>query len=287
VGLRQRRRFAQRVDHRRAHRRAREGAPLSAWQALDGELDLWSASGRRADLWWRDDDACRDSPALRALLDTAAATGVPVALAVIPALLEESLVDRLQQAPGVTILQHGYAHRNHAPPGERNWELGDHRPVEAVVAELQNGRTELARRLGAHFVPVLVPPWNRIDARVVDRLPATGFLGLSTFGPRTAARPASALVQCNTHVDLIAWRRGRGFIGADAAIERLVAHLRARREGTVDPAEPTGVLTHHLDLEGDAWAFVKALVARTKAHGAATWIAAGTAFDPVTSARSA
>lgn len=208
-------------------------------------------------------------------------------MATIPALLEESLVDRLRQAPAVTILQHGYAHRNHARPGERNWELGDHRPVETVVGELENGRAELARRFGARFVPVLVPPWNRIDARVVDRLSAAGFVGLSTFGPRTAAQPASALVQCNTHVDLIAWRRGRLFIGADAAIERLVAHLRARREATVDPVEPTGVLTHHLDLGRDAWEFLADLIARTNAHGAATWIAAATAFGPVTSVRSA
>jgi hypothetical protein len=265
----------------------REGAPLSAWQALDAELDRWKASGRRAELWWRDDDACRDSPALCPLLGIATAAGVPVALAVIPAPLEQSLVERLRQTSTVTILQHGYAHRNHAPAGERSWELGDHRPVDAVVAELENGRRKLARRFGASFVPELVPPWNRIDARVVDRLSAAGFQGLSTFGPRTAARPAPALVQCNAHVDLIAWRRGRLFIGADAALERLVAHLRARREGTVDPGEPTGVLTHHLDLERDAWEFLADLIARTKAHRAATWIAAGMAFGLVTSDRSA
>jgi hypothetical protein len=287
VGLRQRWRFAQRLDRRRAHRRAREGGPLNGWQALDGELDLWRASGRRAELWWRDDDACRDTPALHRLLEIATATNVPVALAAIPALLDQSLVDCVRQAPTVTVLQHGYAHRNHAPTGERNWELGHHRPIEAVVAELQSGRTELVRRFGARFMPALVPPWNRIDAGVVNRLPAAGFQGLSTFGPRTTAEPASTLVQCNTHVDLIAWRRGRLFIGADAAIDRVVAHLTARRERTVDPVEPTGVLTHHLDLEEDAWDFLADLIGRTEAHGAATWIAAGTAFAPVTSDRSA
>ena len=79
-------------------------------------------------------------------------------------------------------------------------------------------------------------------------------------------------MQCNTHVDLIAWRRGRAFIGADAAIERLVAHLKARREGAADPSEPTGILTHHLDLDAAAWQFLAELFARTRAHGAATWI---------------
>ena len=260
---------------------------MNRWEALDTELDLWKASGRRANLWWRDDDACRASPKLSRLLEIAATADIPVALAVIPALVERSLDEALQHARTVTILQHGYAHRNHAPPGDRNWELGAHRPVEAIVAELQMGRTELERRFGARFVPALVPPWNRIDAGVVMRLPDAGFKGLSTFGPRATAQLTPTLVQCNTHVDLIAWRRGRLFIGADAAIERLVAHLRARREGAVDSVEPTGVLTHHLDLENDAWEFLAELLARTRAHGAAAWIAAVTAFRPVTSARSA
>jgi hypothetical protein len=287
VGLRQRRRFAKRVDCRRAHRRACEDDPLNRWRALDSELDLWQSSGRCADLWWRDDDACRASPKLSRLLEIAATANVPVALAVIPALLDGSLDDALRQAPTVAVVQHGYAHRNHAPAGERNWELGSHRPVEAVVGELRTGRTQLERRFGPRFVPALVPPWNRIDAGVVMRLPAAGFEGLSTFGPRAMAEPTPKLVQCNTHVDLIAWRRGRLFIGPDAGIERVVAHLRARREGAVDPVEPTGILTHHLDFENDAWDFLAELVARTEAHGAATWIAPRTAFGAVTSARSA
>jgi hypothetical protein len=125
---------------------------VNSWQALDDELDLWRESGGRAELWCRDDDACRDSPALRRLLEVAANAEIPVALAVIPALIEQSLVDSVEKAPRVTILQHGYAHRNHAPPGERNWELGGHRPVDEVVAELKAGRNELARRFGRRFL---------------------------------------------------------------------------------------------------------------------------------------
>ena len=256
-----------------------------SWHALDDELDLWRASGRRAELWCRDDDAWRDSPALGRLLEIASAAEIPVALAAIPALIEPSLVDRVNNARPVTVLQHGYAHRNHAPPGERNWELGSHRPLDVVIAELQKGRTELSRLFGRRFLPVLVPPWNRIDPAVVARLPVAGFQGLSTFGVRPAI--GERLVQCNTHVDLIGWRRGRSFIGQGAAIERLVAQLKSRREGEADPTEPIGILTHHLDLDGDAWQFLEELVAHTKGHGAATWLSAGAVFRPVTSARSA
>ena len=260
---------------------------MSAWQHLDSELDAWRAAGLRADLWLRDDDACRDTPALCRLLEIANSANVPVALAVIPALMEERLADRLADESLTTILQHGDAHRNHAPPGARNWELGSHRPVEEVIAELVAGRKALSQCFGTRFADVLVPPWNRIDQQVVARLADAGFTGLSTFGARAAAHPSGVLVQCNTHVDLIAWRRGRVFVGADAAIERLVAHLKARREGAVDPGEPSGILTHHLDVDAAAWQFLADLLAQTRAHGAATWIDAHIAFGPVTSSRSA
>lgn len=208
-------------------------------------------------------------------------------MAVIPALMEPSLVASLVDAPTTTVVQHGYAHRNHAAAGERNWELGGHRPVEEVIAELRTGRSHLAQTFGPRFLPVLVPPWNRIDPLVIARLGEAGLQGLSTFGVRSAASPVPAIVQCNTHVDLIAWRRGKTFVGTEAAIERLVAHLEARRKGTADPKEATGVLTHHLDFSGDAWQFLADLVARTKAHGGATWMDARAVFRPVTSARSA
>ena len=86
-------------------------------------------------------------------------------------------------------------------------------------------------------------------------------------------------MQCNTHVDLIAWRRDRAFIGVEAAIDRLVAHLRARREGSADAGEPTGLLTHHLDMSDAGWEFVVELVARTRERGAA-WLDVAPAFAP-------
>ena len=98
----------------------------------------------------------------------------------------------------------------------------------------------LERGFGDRFAAVLVPPWNRIDPEVVARLPDAGFHGLSTFGPRTHAHPVPGIVQCNTHVDLIAWSRDRAFIGVDSAVDRLVAHLESRREGRADAGEATG-----------------------------------------------
>ena len=251
---------------------------MNPWQRLDDELGAWRACDRPATLWWRDDDACRESAALTRMLDIAHAAQVPIALATVPALLEPSLPSAIAARSVATIVQHGYAHRNHAPPGERNWELGAHRPIALTLSELVKGRAALEQTFGSRFVPVLVPPWNRIDMAVIAELPAAGFFGLSTFGPRAAPCPIPALAQCNAHIDLIAWKRDRVFIGASSAIERIVEHLRSRREGGADPLEPTGMLTHHLDLDDAAWDFIADLVSRTRAHGA-LWLDVADVFD--------
>ena len=261
-----------------ANEAASEVGSTSAWARLDAELDAWHANGRQATLWCRDDDARRDGAALRRLLEIARVADVPVALAAIPAVMEPTFADAVTEFPEATVVQHGYAHRNHAPAGTRSCELGTHRAVAESVAELVTGRIRLARDFDSRFVAVLVPPWNRIDAEVVVRLPGAGFIGLSAFGPRASASPASGIDQVNTHVDLIAWRRGRSFIGVDAAIGRLIGHLQARRAGSADPAEPTGILTHHLDLADASWHFLAELFARTRAHGAATWLDVRTVF---------
>ncbi len=250
---------------------------MNGWNALAAELDRWQGQGRQPTLWWRDDDACRATPALATLLALAGDARIPVAVAAVPAVVEPSLVEAVASVQQVTVLQHGYAHRNHAPPGGRNCELGTDRPLAEVEAELVDGRARLQAAFGRRFLPVLVPPWNRIAPPIVARLPAAGLVGLSTFGPRDAVTPVPGLRQCNTHVDLIAWRRGRVFIGADAALQRITDHLAARRMASVDAAEPTGVLTHHLDFGADAWEFMAAVAAATCRQGAA-WVAAASAF---------
>lgn len=256
---------------------------------LARELDAWGANGMRATLWWRDDDAERDSPQLRRLLGIARAHHVPIAIAAIPAGADRTLAAAIADCPPASVVQHGYAHANHAPPGERSAELGAHRGVSERITELDRGR-EMLRALFAHrFVPVLVPPWNRIAGDIVGALPRAELRGLSCFGARSTREPAPDLVQANAHVDLIAWRRDRRFIGTVDALERLAAHLRARREGEADASEPTGILTHHLVCDDDAFAFLDACCVLLHDHPAAAWLGADAIFGalPFTSARSA
>ena len=261
----------------------------AAFDVLARELDAWSATNRRATFWWRDDDAESDSPKLRRLLGIARAHDVPIAIAAIPAGADRTLAAAVADCAPAQVVQHGYAHANHAPPGERSAELGTHRGVRECIAELDRGR-EALRTLFAHrFTPVLVPPWNRIAGEVVDALADAKLHGLSCFGARETPAPAPGVVQANTHVDLIAWRRDRRFIGVAAAVERLAAHLRARREQAADAAEPTGILTHHRVFDDGAFAFVDACCGFLHNHRAAAWVGVDAIFSapPLTSGRSA
>lgn len=246
------------------------------WEDLDRELDAWQELGRPATFWWRDDDAAGDDPRLARLL--ALARGLPIALAVVPAAVAPALAARLMETPSVSVIQHGWCHANHAPAGEKRAELGAHRPLAVMTAELAAGSQRLKAFFGTRALPVLAPPWNRIAEALLPRLPALGFAALSTYGARRALSPAPGLVQINAHIDLIDWRGSGTFVGTGAALAQIVTHLARRRRGEVDAVEPTGLLTHHLKHDGSAEAFLGALIDRLGRHEAVRWLALGDAF---------
>jgi len=253
-------------------------AHADPWTALDAELDRWRAAGRTATFWWRDDDATAPGPLLDRLLSLAGRHGAPVGLAVIPKDATEALADRLATSANVGVLQHGWAHANHAGPGEKKMELGDHRPASLVADELRTGFDRLSVLFGSRFLPALVPPWNRIGRSVGLQLAEIGFMGLSLFGAR-AHRLRDGLVLANTHVDPIAWRHDRGFTGTDVALAALIDHLSDRRGGLVDPDEPTGLLTHHLAHDEATWVFLERCLQVLASHAAARLLPPDTVFD--------
>jgi len=230
----------------------------AAWDRFDAEMERWREADREAELWWRDDDAADAGPGLDRLLALRRKTGVPLALAVVPANATRQLADRLAGEAFVDVLQHGYAHVNHAGPSEKKVELGAHRPAMLVLGELGTGWLALERLFGRLALSVLVPPWNRIAPALIPALPEIGFVGLSTFGLRTRPEPVRGLRQVNTHVDLIDWRERR-FVGEQIAVDALVNALGVSRNGN---AEPIGILSHHLAMDEAAWDFLNLLLGR-------------------------
>ncbi|SKA05196.1 hypothetical protein SAMN02745126_03338 [Enhydrobacter aerosaccus] len=230
------------------------------WQAFDDEIARWRDGGQTAVLWWRDDDAVDLSPALDRLLALRQETEVPLALAVVPAAATPALAARLSDEAEIDILQHGYAHTNHAPDSDKKSELGPHRPAMQVLGELGTGRLALERLFAGRALAVLVPPWNRVAPGLVPTLPEIGFVGLSTFGDRRRAEPVRGLLQVNAHVDLIDWKGGRGFVGEERALADLVRALAAARNSR----EPVGILSHHLAMDGRGWDFLRSLMGRAR-----------------------
>jgi len=248
----------------------------AAWSELESEIGRWRDAGRLVDFWWRDDDAARPARAVERLFSLARDSNVPLALAVIPAQAEPALFPLLPSR--ADVLQHGSDHSNRAAPGGKKTEYPSQEPAGPALQRLAEGRRRLAGMTGAALLDVLAPPWNRIPPGVIAGLPACGFRGLSRYGARRLALPAPGVVEINTHVDIIDWKGGRQFIGAEHALRQAARHVSARREGGADPAEPTGWLTHHAVHDESAWAFLAELFERLGPKQGVRWRSARELF---------
>jgi len=233
------------------------------WMPLVSELDHWQRAGRIADFWLRDDDAVEPTPALARLLELTTRHAVPVTLAVIPQHTGAALAASLNSAPLANVAVHGWSHRNFAGQGEKKQELGAHRPAETVRAELKAGLAHLQALHGSRFIPVLVPPWNRIAGSLIPELPGLGFAALSVFGME---KPAP-LPMINSHVDLMDWHGSRGARDPGALIADIVNRLRQMFDG----GGRMGFLSHHLVHDLSGWDFLDGLLACTLAHPACRW----------------
>lgn len=257
---------------------------MTAWDALARELDLWGDAGKTADFWWRDDDAVAPGEALERLLTLSGQHSAGLGLAVIPAPCESTLPEVLDRAARqstaeIAVLQHGIAHENRAPAGEKKTELSSAVPLEETLEGLKTGHERLSRFFGPRLLPVLVPPWNRIAPGVIAQLPACGFSGFSTYKARSHPQPVVGLLQVNTHADLLRWKPERGFLGETEVLSLLQSHLEQRRGAQADPGEPTGILTHHLVHDEATWHFLDRLLGWLGRHPATKILAPSEAFS--------
>jgi hypothetical protein len=236
------------------------------WGPLRQELSTWRAAGLVLPLWWRDDDAVTVSPALEHMARLSNDLRLPVHIAVIPKHADSALARYCAEVPDLVPMVHGWAHANHAPPGQKKAEFGHPRP--AAERETKAALVQLESLFGSRLLKVFVPPWNRIDASVVQSLAAQGYTGLSSYMSRPERFAAPDLVQINTHLDPINWRSDRGLVPPETQIEALVAQLRARRAGKLDATEPLGFLTHHLVHDAALWDFTQALLTELLDGGA-------------------
>ena len=114
---------------------------IDKWHELDIELSAWLQIGKRPTMWWRDDDAVKFTPALRKLVCLTQEMNIPLALAVIPSGVQESLAKFIDGISEIDVLQHGLSHMNHAPIGEKKAEFGPHRTKRASGVSLSTFKT--------------------------------------------------------------------------------------------------------------------------------------------------
>ncbi|MGV2020591.1 polysaccharide deacetylase family protein [Agrobacterium sp. 22-223-1] len=232
-------------------------------EKLVAALDECGRRGISADLWLRDDDAVEPTPALDTLLDLCGDFSAPVTLAVIPEMTTDKLARHLDVSDIAQVAVHGWSHTNYASEKEKKQELGSHRDPAVVLDELQSGLDKLHDLHGGRLVPMLVPPWNRIDAGIVKALAGFGYRALSVFGPEKSTLPPCL----NTHVDVIDWHGSRG--GRDDDV--LFSETAARILTTAENGGTTGILTHHLVHDDNVWRFLRRLFEVTADHPAARW----------------
>lgn len=226
----------------------------------------------KIDIWWRDDDAGRDCARLDALLALAGQSRRKLTLAVVPAWLEPEVAAKIA-ASDVLVLQHGWAHADHAADGSRQIELGGTLTAAACRDQLAGGKAILQRAFGDRFLPVLVPPWNRIDGYCLEIAAELGYTAVSTFADDALALD-HGLAQVNTHVDLIDWQHGRRMkplAELSAEIDRLVS----------DPALGTlGVMSHHLDMTPADLTALEQLFRHVDSFERCRWASLGELFPP-------
>jgi hypothetical protein len=227
---------------------------MTLWQPVHDELARWREAGLVAELWLRDDDAVEPTPELDRLVALTEELMIPVTLAIIPARSGSALAHRLATAQHVHPVVHGWSHANHAPPHDKKQELGPHRPHGAVLNDLSMAFTRLSELHGERLVPMLVPPWNRIDPDLLDDLPALGYRAMSAFGHKLGSRPLLAVV--NAHIDIVDSRASnacRDHAWLVAALTRELAEARG------SGGRPVGILSHHLVSDGMAFRFMRDL----------------------------
>lgn len=252
----------------------------ATWSALFAELDRWAAAGKRLDLWLRDDDATVPSDQLDRLAALTERFAIPVLLASIPLLAQDAVARRLETAPLLRPCQHGTWHRNHAPAGEKKSEFGLHRPRPEVLTEIAAGQKRLRELFGDRFLPVFVPPWNRIHPAIAAELPGLGFAGLSCFR-NFALGPAGGPRLVNTDLDLIDWHGGRVGRQPGELLTEMVELLAIRRVSP-EPSQPFGLLLHHHDHDSVAWNVLTNLLARLSGHAAVAFSGPDALFGAAT-----
>lgn len=208
--------------------------------------------------FFRDDDADRDVPELRRLLDLFGTREAPLSLAVIPGTLTPEGASLLRAAASrmpLELHQHGWMHLNHEPSG-RKCEFGPSREYTQQRDDIEQGAVRLKDLLNGFVSPVFTPPWNRCTASTCSALADLGFALLSR--DRSPASDTAAIPEIPIAVDIFHWKQGPRLKSPAEIEDEIIAAANA--------TGPTGILLHHKVMSGEAFELIEQLVDALRAH---------------------
>ncbi|MEO1019507.1 MAG: hypothetical protein AAFY56_17715 [Pseudomonadota bacterium] len=163
------------------------------------------------------------------------------------------------------VLQHGWAHRSHAFPGQKKIELGGSATPDANRPLLAIGSQLLKDAFGVQYLSVLVPPWNRIDAHHRELIKCQGYAALSTFASSAKHSNMYPIPTIDTHIDAIDWRHGARF--------KSFFELQSAADHHIASGAPTvGLLTHHLEHDEVAFGVLERFATYVARHSRARWV---------------
>jgi hypothetical protein len=249
------------------------GPSRCAIEILENALER-VPDGQIVRFWWRDDDASARTPALERLLKFRDEFGLPLALAVVPGRMQQSIVDTVGGQPGVDVLVHGWLHRNCAAENEPAHEFLASRDPAEMANELRAALSRSQADFPQQCLPVFVPPWNRFPSELEPLLREAGYTGISASSNRPPfSKPASnGLRRADVHLNLVRWDDGPRLADVGKIAERVAKQIRDGARG------PFGICTHHGDHDEKIWAFCAGLWSLIGSHRHAEAVSAGNVF---------
>ena len=235
------------------------------WRRLPSDLDTRiekciltgceKAEGQGAGyLFFRADDVAVPGRQFSRMMDLFSTHGVPLSLAVVPAMLTRKRWQYLKgfekKTPsGWCWHQHGWRHVNHETEGKKQ-EFGGARAISEVKRDLMRGKNRLEQLMGDQFYPVFTPPWNRCSSATLQLLKDMGYAAVSrSRGSKTLS--LRGLPDYYVNVDLHTRKEKSPAAGWEKLFEELQQAIASNY---------CGIMIHHQMMNAAAFDFIEILL---------------------------
>jgi hypothetical protein len=209
-------------------------------------------------IFFRADDIAVPGKQLARLMALFTRHRCPLCLAVVPAWLTRKRWHHLKMLgkkdPSLWRWhQHGWRHANHEREGKKQ-EFGPARSTARIRLDLCHGRDRLQSIMGASFVPVFTPPWNRCSIDTLGQLESNGFRAVSRgLGPSSNTLPG--LPDLFVNVDLHT-RKAPDPVSAWASLFSDIKQAVSQNY--------CGFMIHHRQMNDAAFSFLDVLLGALK-----------------------